>query len=58
MGYSPWGCKESDMTELLTQPRISFQNKEVTSPAPIIYNLLDVHLQKCGGEQHRGVTVW
>ena len=35
VGYSPWGCKESDTTELLNnnKPSVAEKNKLVKSPA-------------------------
>ena len=46
MGYSPWGCKESDMTEQLTQLRIAklFSKRDVLIyfPTSKVYHFLSV----------------
>ena len=43
MGYSPWACKESDMTESHTHTHTSLCNQEVA----LFMNVLKENRSKC-----------
>ena len=52
MSYSPWGCKESDMTEQLTLLALGCSGVTptllITCPAPLVFSGLPPSVLGCG----------